>query len=110
MALCRAAKDYYKEGGATNDEIDDFLDFCSMFSKGKKSARYECNGLQARLFRHCRTQFKKHDCFDFDKCLEVYFTFASEGKIVDAEPPDKVILVSPIDFVKYVVKHLDKSF
>lgn len=45
MALCRAVKDYYKEGGATNDEIDDFLDFCSMFSKGKKSARYECNGL-----------------------------------------------------------------
>ena len=35
MALCRAVKDYFKEGGATNGEIDDFLDFCSMFSKGK---------------------------------------------------------------------------
>ena len=30
MALCRAIKDYLKEGGATSYEIDDFLDFCSM--------------------------------------------------------------------------------
>ena len=36
MVLCKAVKDYLKEGGTTNIEIDDFLDFCSWLSKGKK--------------------------------------------------------------------------
>ena len=39
MALCRAVKYYLKEDGATNDENDDFLDFCSMFSKGQTTVR-----------------------------------------------------------------------
>ena len=36
MVLCKAVKDYLKEGGTTNIEIDDFLDFYSWLSKGKK--------------------------------------------------------------------------
>ena len=42
MAFCKAVKDYLKEGGATNIKIDDFLDFSGMFSKGEKTAWYEC--------------------------------------------------------------------
>ena len=34
--LCKAVKDYLKEGGTTNIEIDDFLDFYSLVLKGKK--------------------------------------------------------------------------
>ena len=52
MALCRAVKDYFKEGCASNYKIDEILDFCSMFSKGEKTARYECCRLWARLHSH----------------------------------------------------------
>ena len=36
MALRRAVKDCLKEGGATSNEIDYFLDFSSMFAKREK--------------------------------------------------------------------------
>ena len=36
MVLCKAVKDYLREGGTTNIEIDDFLDFHSLVLKGKK--------------------------------------------------------------------------
>ena len=59
MALCRAVNDYLKEGGATNNQIDEFLDFCSMFSKDEKTTWYKCYRLWARLLHHRRTPFKK---------------------------------------------------
>ena len=82
MVLCKAVKDYLKEGGTTNIEIDDFLDFCSWLSKGKKNAAYECYSLWAKLVRHRRTLFKRHDYFHFDKCLKEYLRFVSEEQIV----------------------------
>ena len=42
MVLSRTVKDYLKVGVAANDKIDGFLDFFSMVSNGKKTARYEC--------------------------------------------------------------------
>ena len=39
-----------------------------------------------------------------------YLRFVSEGEIIDADPPADAILVSPTDFVKYVVRHLDELF
>ena len=41
MAYTTKAAEYLRGGGATNDEIDDFLNFCSTFKDGKKKARYE---------------------------------------------------------------------
>ena len=58
MALPRAVKDYLKEGGAINDEIDDSLDFCSIFSKDEKTKQYECYRLWVRLLHHRQTPFK----------------------------------------------------
>ena len=83
MVLCKAVKDYLKEGGTTNIEIDDFLDFYSWLSKGKKkNTPYECYSLWAKLVRHRRTLFKRYDCFHFDKCLKEYLRFASEEQTV----------------------------
>ena len=36
MVLCKAVKDYLKEGGTTNIAIDEFLDFHSLVLKDKK--------------------------------------------------------------------------
>ena len=85
MALCRAVKNCLKEGGATIDEIDDFLDFCSTYSKDEKSARYEWYRLWTRLLCHHRTPFKRHDRFDFDKGLKEHLRFVSEVEIVCTE-------------------------
>ena len=109
MALCRTVKDYLKEDGATNDKNDDFLDFCSMFSKGQTTVWYECYRLCARLLCHYRTLFKRNDCSDFGKCLKEYLRFLSKGKIVDAKPLANASFCIT-NFVKYVVKHLDESF
>ena len=109
MALCRAVEDYLKEVGAKNDKIDKFSDFCSIFSKDEKTARYECYRLWSRLLHHRRTSFKRHDRFGFDKCLKEYLRFVSEEEIVSTEPTANAIFVSPVDFAKYVVKHLDEQ-
>ena len=82
MVLCKAVKDYLKEGGTTNIEIDEFLDFYSLLSKGQKNAPYECYSIWEKLVRHSRTLFKRDDCFHFDKCLKDYLRFASEELIV----------------------------
>ena len=77
MASYRAVKDYLKEGGATNDKIDDFLDFCSMFSKGKNTAQYECCRFWARLLHHCQTPLKKNVGRNFGIFHTVVFTNVS---------------------------------
>ena len=81
-----------------------------MFSKCVETAPYECYRLWVRLLRHRQTLCKTHDCFNFDKCLKKYLRYVSEGEIDDAEPPANAILVSPAEFVKYFVKHIDESF
>ena len=64
------------------------------FLKGEETARYDCYRLYARLLRHRRTPFKRHDCFDFDKYLKEYLRSVSEREIVDAAPLANAILVS----------------
>ena len=108
MALCRAVEDYLKEVGATNGKIDKFSDFCSIFSKGEKTARYECYRLWSSLLHHRRTSFKRPDRFGLGKCLKEYLRFVSEEEIVGTEPTANAVFVSPVDFAKYVVKHLDE--
>ena len=74
MALCRAVKDYFKEGGATNDEIDEVLDFFSMFSKDEKTARYKYYRIWARLLRHHRTPRSFRFRQMSERIFEVCFT------------------------------------
>ena len=108
--MCRAVSDYLKRGGATNDEIDDFLDFCGNFADTGKVGRYKAYRLWARLLRHSRTPFKKHGHFDFNECLKTYLRSVSKGEIVDADPPNDAIVIEAEHFVKFVVRHLDEAF
>ena len=66
------AAEYLGGGGATNDTMDDFLNFCSTFKDGGKKACYEVYRLSAKLLRHRQTPYKKHGRFDFHddlKCI-----------------------------------------
>ena len=110
MTNTQIVADYLREGGAKNDEIDDFLDFVSTFKDGGKEARYECYRLWARLLRHKRTPYKKYDHFNFDARLKDYLRMVSKGDIVDAPPPLDATIVSPEHFVKFVVRYLDDAF
>ena len=80
----------------------------ACFQKVKKAARCECYHLWARLL--CWTWFKRHDRFYFNKCLKNDLRFVSKGEIVDVEPIANAIYVSPVDFIRYVVKHIDEPF
>ena len=110
MSLCQAVAKYLKDEGATNDEVDDFLDFIGYFKDSEKKGRYEVYRLWARLLRHRRTPFKKHDHFDFDPSIKDYLRFVSKGEIVDADVPSDAVKVSSTDFIKFVIRHLNESF
>ena len=110
MALTRNVANYLRSGDATNDEIDDFLDFCEMFKDKGKSGRYEVYRLWARLLRHRRTPYKKHGRFDFDDTLKWYLRRVSKGDIVDADPPPDAIIIPADHFVKFVIRHLDEAY
>ena len=70
MAYTTKAAKYLRGGGATNNEIYDSLNFCSIFKDGGKKARYEVYRLWARLLRHRRTPHKKHGRFNFHDDLK----------------------------------------
>lgn len=110
MAKARAVGTYLRSGGASNDEIDDFIDFCGYFANEGKTGRYECYRLWARLLRHRRTHYKKYDHFDFHFVLKDYLRHVSKGEIVDADPPSGAVVVPPEDFVKFVVRYLDDAY
>ena len=52
MANTTIATEHLREGGATNDKINDFFYFCSTFKSGGKKVRYEVCRLLVRLLRH----------------------------------------------------------
>ena len=52
MANTTIATEYLREGGATNDKINDFFYFCSTFKSGGKKACYEVYKLLVRLLKH----------------------------------------------------------
>ena len=103
-------EEYLRSGGATDLQIQDFFDFCEHFHGQGKVGRNEVCRLWARCLRHRRTPYRKHGHFDFHSALKWYMRSISEGDIVDADPPEDAIFVSPENFVKYVVHHLDESF
>ena len=100
-----------KEGRATNDECDDFLDwFLTLGKAGGKKARYEIYRLWARILRKRRTPFSPHDMFIFADPLKNYLRKISGGDITDDPPRVGAKDISNDMFVKYVVKYLDDGF
>ena len=97
-------------GGATLAEIDDFIDFCSMFDDSGITGRYECYRLWARLLRHRRTPYRRYQIFDFAIEVKAYLRVVSGGNIVDAAPPGNAVSIGPVEFVNFIVWHLDKAF
>lgn len=109
MAHTFTVTEYLRSGGATADEIDDFLDFCGVFRNQGKVGRYETYRLWARCLRKRRTPFKQGGKFIFHEDLKNYMRYISAGDIVDAESPPDAVFVSADDFVKYVVRYLDDA-
>ena len=109
MSKSKAVFDQLQQDGASGDEIDDFFDFCTIFKDTGKVGRYEVYRLWARLLRYRITPFKKHSRFHYEHCLKDYLRYIFKGEIIDAEVPDGAITVTPAQFVKFVVKHLDES-
>ena len=100
-----------RSGGATNDEVDDFLDWpVTLCSKLGKAARYEAYRLLARILRKRCTSFGNRAIFDFDEKLKDYLRRISGRKVVDYPPREGSIYVRDTIFVKYVVRHLDDDF
>ena len=103
--------EYLMEGRATNDECDDFLDWCLTLGKaGGKKARYEIYRLWARILRKRRTPFSPRDMFIFADPLKNYLRKISGGDITDDPPRVGAKDISNDMFVKYVVKYLDDGF
>ena len=82
MALCRAVNDYLKEGGATNNQIDEFLDFCSMFQKMKKLHGTSVTAFGQDYFIIAELHSRRHDRFDFAKCLKEYLRISFNRNIL----------------------------
>ena len=94
---------------ATNDEIDDFLNFCGTFKDGGKKALYEVYRLWARLSRHRRTPYKKHGRSDFYDDLKWYLRDVTKEEVVDDDPPSDAIYVDSESFVEFVIRYLDEA-
>ena len=109
MAKTEAVAICLRLGGATNKEVDDFLDFYLFRDQGD-TARYECSRLWESLLRYRETPYKKYDHFDFDEILKDNIRSVTNGEIVDANPPANAVIVSCENFVKFVVPYLDESF
>ena len=110
MEAAAEMREWLEAGSATPVEIDDFVDFCSIFDDGGITGRYECYRLWARLLRHRRTPFRRHQIFDFAQELKVYLRHVTGGEVVDADAPENAVAISTHDFVKFVVRHLDDAF
>lgn len=106
---------YLSRGGATNDEIDDFIDWVHVLCIGGQGnasgrrRRFCCYRLWAKLLRKRRTPYRRDDVFDYNEILKDYVRSVAMGDIMDAPPPHRAIVVSSRNFVKYVVRHLDDA-
>ena len=47
--------------------------------------------------------------FVYPNALLVYMRHISAGDVVDADPPPDSIVISPEEFVRYVVRHIDDA-
>ena len=107
--------EYLKGGGATDAEVDGFLNFCKQIVEGIDLSRdprhgvkrrYEVYRLWARLLHHRRAKLPHHSRFDFDGVLKCYLRELTGGEVVDDLPPPDAIRISKRQFVDYVVRHL----
>ena len=94
MAYTTKAAEYLRGGGARNDQIDYFFDFCSTFKNGGKKACYEIYRLWARLLRHGQTPYKNHGRFDFQSDLKWYLQGETK-EVIDDDPPSDTIYDDP---------------
>lgn len=108
-------RQYLSSGGATDIEIEDFFDWVHVMCLGgqgdasNKRRRFACYRLWAKLLRKRRTPFRRDDVFDFDKALKRYVRSVAPGEIADTPPPSRAIVVSSLQFVKFVVRNLDEA-
>ena len=54
MTYTSNAAKYLRKGGATNDKVDDFFEFCSTFKDGGQKPHDEVYRLWSRLLRNRR--------------------------------------------------------
>ena len=110
MAELENMEELLRESGADEIDIADFVNFCDLFRGRGKVGRYEVYRLWARCLRHRRTPFSPGGKFTFPETLLVYMRHISAGDIVDADPPQGAVVITPTQFVQYVVKHIDDAF
>ena len=108
--------EYLEAGNATQHEIDDFLDWCTVMCNqpggngNEKRRRFWCYRMWARLLRKRRSPFPRDGKFHFDNVLKKYLRHLTGGDVTDAPDPFGAIDVRNIDFVKFVVRHLDDAY
>jgi len=106
---------YLENGGATDRLIQDFSNWCEIMcgriigDADEKRRRYVCYKLWAKLLRMRRTPYPPGTRFVYDACLKDYLRHLTGGDIVDADPYDGAVYVGSVEFVKYVVKHLNDA-
>ena len=101
---------YLRVGGATEIEIEEFVQFCQLFEDTGKEGRYEVYRLWARLLRHRRTPYHRHQVFDFSPKLKDFMRVVASADIVDAPAPAHAVYISATNFVKFVARYLDQAF
>ena len=107
---------YLRSGGATGDDVDDFLDWCIQLCTAQQEAdvekriRYCVYRLWARLLRKRRTPYNRRDRFVYNDAVKNYIRSLTGGEIVNQEPHHGAKHVSASEFVKYVVRRLDDAF
>ena len=58
-------RDYLSDGGATEYDIERFMEFIDVFEDLGKEGRYEVYRLWSRLLRNRRTPYIRNRVFDF---------------------------------------------
>ena len=102
----RNAIEYLRSGGATNDEVDDFLDWSMdlCLTEGGdgdgKRRRYTCYRLWAKLLRLRRAPYGPKTRFVYDDRLKDYLRKLTGGDVVDADDYAGAVAPSSECFVK----------
>ena len=93
MNVAASMRDYLSDGGATEYDIERFVEFIDVFEDLGKEGRYEVYRLWSRLLRN------RHQVFDFAIELKDYLRVAVAGNIVDAPAPGNAVLVAAENIV-----------
>ena len=99
MNVAASMRDYLSDGGATEYDIERFVQFIDVFEDLGKEGRYEVYRLWSRLLRNRRTPYIRHQVFDFAIELKDYLRVAVAGNIVDAPAPGNAVLVAAENIV-----------